>query len=371
ETGEIAICRQAIMALEKLASQACSEEVIEALAHVQAATDDPTLRSQAESAIQRLEERFHGTRAVVKTPVPEGDDMLVDLSTIEPAPTIIDARTLRPGDVLADRYKMIRQVGKGGFGVVVLVEDRIVQDEIILKFLGPKFALDRGMIERFKHELRLARKITHQNVIRIYDLISFGHSFAISMEYFDSHSLATELRGGLPIETRRGLRILRDIASGLAVAHRAGIIHRDLKPGNILINDQLEVKLVDFGLAAAASQPAGRLTRSGSLIGTPAYMSPEQIRDHPLDPRSDVYSLGIVMYEIFTGRPPYRNADTMAVLFQHVEGKATPPREVNPKLSPTLEAMILRAIAVDPAQRYQSAAELELAIQALPELAQG
>jgi len=373
ESGELAPGEEVLEALDKLAQKPQLGRMLEVLDRVHGRLEDQQMRVRVAKVSERIAERFHATQVVGQSPVPETqpspDDILVDLSIHQPAPTIIDAQALKPGDVLADRYRILRQVGRGGFGVVVLVEDSMVQDDIILKFLGPKFALDRGMIERFKHELRLARKITHPNVIRIYDLISFGHAFAISMEYFESHSLAAELRGGVALEIGRGLRILAEIASGLAAAHRVGIIHRDLKPGNILIDDELEVKLVDFGLAAAASHPAGRLTRTGSLMGTPTYMPPEQIRGQTLDERSDVYSLGILMYEVFTGRPPYKGSDTMSVLFQHVEGNPRLPREVNAEIPYELERLVLKAMAIDPELRHQSAAELAAELRALSEAA--
>jgi serine/threonine-protein kinase len=177
--------------------------------------------------------------------------------------------------MLADRYRVVRRVGSGAFGVVLLVKDAVVHEEIILKFLKPHVAADEGVIKRFIHELRYARKITHENVIRIYDFITFGKSYAISMAYFRSHPLSAELRRGERIQNQRAFKILKDICLGMSVAHQADVVHRDLKPANVLIDDEDLVKIVDFGLAAAGSHGDSRVTTTGFMVGTPTYMAPE------------------------------------------------------------------------------------------------
>ena len=161
------------------------------------------------------------------------------------------------------------------------VEDEVIHERLILKFLAPNVAEDETVVHRFKHEIRYARRITHENVIRLHDLVSIDGTLAISMEYFASHSLVAELKQHKRLPQQRGRTIISAICSGLSAAHKEGVIHRDLKPGNILIDDALNVKIVDFGLAAAASQGASRLTRSGLVIGTPIYMAPEQIEATP------------------------------------------------------------------------------------------
>lgn len=269
----------------------------------------------------------------------------------------VEVSLLEPGVVLADRYRVIRRVGQGGFSTVFLVDDTMVHEDVILKILNPHVALGDGMVKRFIQELRYARKVTHENVIRIHDFIMLGSAYAISMEYFPSHTLADELEGGSPLPIKRGLKIIWDVCRGIGAAHQVNIVHRDLKPLNILIDDQGVVKVVDFGVAAVTSHMGTRLTRAGTLLGTPAYVAPEQVRSRAIDARTDIYSLGVVMYESFTGRPPYLG-DDMSVLFQHVEGKVTPPRELNPELPEELENIILKAMAVDPDQRFQSMDEL-------------
>jgi serine/threonine-protein kinase len=265
---------------------------------------------------------------------------------------LIDVAALEPGVMLAERYRVIRRVGQGSFSVVFLVDDTMVHEEVILKILNPQVALDDHMITRFIHELRYARKVTHENVIRIFDFIPLGRSYAISMEYCAGRSLAEELRGEAPLGMKRGIKILWDVCRGVGAAHQVNVVHRDLKPQNILLSDSGVVKIVDFGVAAVTSDMGTRLTRVGTLLGTPTYMAPEQVRSRAIDARTDIYSLGVIMYEVFTGRPPYVGED-MAVLFQHVEGKPVPPRELNPDLPPALEAIILKAMAVDPEQRFQ------------------
>jgi HEAT repeat protein len=283
--------------------------------------------------------------------------------------SILDPSRLAPNTVLADRYHVIRKIGEGAFGVVWLVEDVMVGDEFILKFLNPHVAADQNMIERFMHELRYARKITHENIIRIYDLVTIDKSYAISMEYFPSHSLADELRDRKKTkqtcDVHRGIHLVSSICRGMAKAQAAGVVHRDLKPANILINDDDLVKIVDFGLAAAARKADARLTKSGILVGTPTYMAPEQVRGRTIDSRTDIYTLGVILYEMFVGQAPYVGDESMAILFQHVEGNATRPREINPDLPEALEAVILKAMAVSPDQRYQTFDELRADLEAV------
>ncbi len=285
-------------------------------------------------------------------------------NVIDSSDGIINPAKLVPNSILTDRYHVVRKIGEGAFGTAILVDDLMVNDQFVLKFLNPHVASDENMIQRFLHELRYARKITHENVIRIYDLVTFGQTYAISMEYFPSHSLADELRKDGLMDRRRGLHILGEICKGMARAQEVSVVHRDLKPANILINDEDIVKIVDFGLAAAASKSDSRLTKSGILVGTPTYMAPEQVRGRTIDSRTDIYTLGIIMYELFSGQAPYTGEESMAILFQHVEGKAKPPREINPDIPESLEAIITKAMAVDPEQRFQTFDELRAALEA-------
>ncbi len=223
------------------------------------------------------------------------------------------------------------------------MEDTVVEERLILKFLNPNVAEDEEIMKRFVHELRYSRKITHRNVIRIYDFLFIQGNYAISMEYFRSHTLGSEIVNEKPMEQRRALQFGIDIATGMAVAHGVGIVHRDLKPANVLINDESLLKIVDFGVAAAQREGDTQLTKTGYVIGSPKYMAPEQILGRKVDERADVYALGVILYEMLTGVPPYSRGDHMAVMYQHVQGKARAPQEINSQLSANLaEVVVIR-----------------------------
>jgi eukaryotic-like serine/threonine-protein kinase len=383
QQGPSVLQREALQALATLTDAEHSEAVLQAVMAVRS-NSDADLKALANGTASAIIRRF-GARAVgrrttadvsmsrpapqsllyestpnsslqsamASTPGPEssGPDPTPDSPVAE---AILDASALAPGMMLAERYRVVRQIGQGGFGTVVLVEDTMVHEQLILKFLNPHMAADARMIKRFIRELRYARRVTHENVIRIHDFLRIEKAYAISMEYFPSHSLNAEMPRHTPMPPQRALRILWYICRGMHAAHQVKIIHRDLKPPNVLISDAGVVKIVDFGLAAAVSDTATRLTRTGALLGTPLYMAPEQVQNRKIDVRTDIYSLGIMMYEMCTGRPPYCGNNPMAILYQHLEGKATPPRALNAALPPELEAIILQAMAVDPAQRFQS-----------------
>jgi eukaryotic-like serine/threonine-protein kinase len=280
-----------------------------------------------------------------------------------PAP--LDIAALQPGDVIEGRYRFVEKIGKGAFGTVLLMEDTVVGERLVLKFLNANVAQDEEVLQRFVHELRYSRKITHRNVIRIYDFISVQGLYAISMEYFPSHTLAAELRDDKPLALHRAVQFGIDIASGMSVAHQVGIIHRDLKPANVLVNEDDLLKIVDFGVAAAQRDTDAALTRTGYVIGSPKYMAPEQILGKQVDPRSDVYSLGVILYEMFTGVPPYTRGDHMSVMYQHVQGKARPPAELNPALPPALADLVMRAMSVDKSRRFQTMDEIRGALAEL------
>ncbi|MGD8812202.1 MAG: HEAT repeat domain-containing protein [Thioalkalispiraceae bacterium] len=383
----------AAKALAELGDQTAVQPLIDALASSNEETRKDLIQSlnqlatpENRSMIQQAINNLSGSHSTMSKPAPssetEMDTVAVNLgqelsspsqsnpsqtgsqSASQPAPPasgafeIIDADSLKPGHVIQDRYEVIKKIGKGAFGVVLLVKDKMVDEEIILKFLNPHMVSDQTIIDRFIHELRFSRKLTHENIIRIYDFITFGRSYAISMEYFKSHSLSAEIKKHKPIDIARNIKIIIDICKGLSIAHAAKVVHRDIKPANILVNDQDVVKIVDFGLAAATMSGDARMTKSGVLVGTPTYMAPEQVRGRAIDTRTDIYSLGIVMYELFTGKAPYKGEDHMATLFMHVEGGAKPPSTINPRISEYLDKVIMKAIHVDPKERYQTVDEL-------------
>ncbi len=372
DPGDAEGSRQAVEVLQNLASEENAESIQNAITQL-IDSGNGELRQSADAALRKLVNRFGDRTSVMRVPAgeqrgqqeeapptppsaspPETTENATTAADGSPGIRVFDTAALKPGLVLADRYRIIKKVGAGGFGVVMLVHDQVVDEELVLKFLHPSVSSDATMIQRFIKELTYTRRITHPNVIRIYDFISIGDSYAISMEYFKSHSLAYELRRNRKVAFGRGIRLLRDVCRGMSAAQASHVVHRDLKPANILINSKDRVKIVDFGVAAATRHANTRLTRSGIMIGTPKYMAPEQIRGKQVDSRTDIYTLGVVMYEMFCGRPPYSGEDPMATLFMHLEADFTPPREVNPEIPEELAAIIVKAMALKPSERYQS-----------------
>jgi eukaryotic-like serine/threonine-protein kinase len=289
-----------------------------------------------------------------------------DAAPAPPAPEApsFDLNALQNGDMIEGRYKFIQKIGKGAFGTVVLVEDTVVEERLILKFLNANVSSDEEMLKRFVHELRYSRRITHKNVIRIYDFLYVGGSYAISMEYFPSHTLGAEIANEKPMPPKKAIGYGTDICIGMSVAHQQGIIHRDLKPANILINEGGLLKIVDFGVAAAAKSGDTQLTKTGYVIGSPKYMAPEQILGKKVDERADIYSLGVIMYEMLAGNPPYSRGDHMSVMYQHVQGKAQPLNEANPKVPREIADVVTKTMQVDKLKRHSSMEELRLALEA-------
>jgi eukaryotic-like serine/threonine-protein kinase len=392
---------EAIGALAKLANEDLADQISSQL-QGQASSSDQTVALAAQRALTEIEVRFasnyqliamSGTRAAAGTGasgagtqahrpmagrapppaqagtaphtllIPEKEIAQTlkqaQMSTVQR----LDIATLKPGDMIESRYKFIDKIGKGAFGTVLLVEDTVVDERLILKFLNPNVAEDEEVMKRFVHELRYSRKITHQNVIRIYDFLFIQGNYAISMEYFPSHTLGSEIVNEKPLALKRAIQFGIDMCTGMLVAHQVGIVHRDLKPANVLINDAGLLKIVDFGVAAAHREGDTALTKTGYVIGSPKYMAPEQILGKKVDERADVYAIGVMLYEMLTGVPPYARGDHMAVMYQHVQGRAKPPREVNPALPPELSDLIVRSMAVDKTKRFQNMEELRVALQ--------
>lgn len=274
------------------------------------------------------------------------------------------AARLERGTVFAGRYEILGSVGKGGMGIVYRARDRQLDEVVALKLLRPEtLADDPTLLERFKSEIRLARKVTHRNVLRTHDFGETGGVPYISMEYLEGVSLKelVKSRGALPLGV--GLRIAKQIAQGLEAAHHQGVVHRDVKPQNILILPESgEVKIMDFGIARVSEMKGGGLTTTGTVMGTPDYIPPEQAQGQPADFRSDLYSLGVVLFEMFAGRLPFVADSAMAVILAHVQTPPPRPRALNPRLPASLEAVILRCLAKAPAQRYP---DVERLLQAL------
>ena len=280
-------------------------------------------------------------------------------------PSTLNFADLPAGTVLLDRYHVQRRVGTGGFGTVYLVLDNAVQEEIILKVLNPQLSVDANAIRRFVQELKLTRRITHRNVIRIHDFLDLNGAHAVSMEYFPSRDLGAILVDEGTLEPERALGLVAQVCAGLGAAHEVGVIHRDIKPANILVGEGDMVKIVDFGLASAQQQNLGpRLTRAGFLIGTPEYMAPELIQDARVDHRADIYSIGIMMYEMLSGQRPYSAETPVKILFQHLEGNAEPLAFLAPTLRPSLVDLVMRTMARAPEERPRDTRELVTLVEA-------
>ena len=387
---------EAIQALAKLADERQAERVRGEL-QAQISSADQTIARMAAEALAELDNRPTGTlapashtqsapaagagaSAIQRAPgspaqprapaAPAGhtrtlliSDAAIQATRKEEGAGRLDISTLKTGDIIEGRYKYIDRIGRGAFGTVLLMEDTVVDERLILKFLNPNVAQDEEVMKRFVHELRYSRKITHKNVIRIYDFLFIQGLYAISMEYFPSHTLAGEIVNEKPMDLKRALGFGCDITSGMAVAHQVGIVHRDLKPANVLINQEGLLKIVDFGVAAAQREGDTQLTKTGYVIGSPKYMAPEQILGKKVDERADIYALGVILYEMLTGVPPYARGDHMSVMYQHVQGKARPPQQINPALPAPLADMVMKAMSVDKAKRFQTMDELRGALE--------
>jgi eukaryotic-like serine/threonine-protein kinase len=267
------------------------------------------------------------------------------------------------GSLFADRYEVLGTLGKGGMGVVYRARDLTLDDTVALKVLrGEMLKDDPTHLERFKQEIKLARRITHRNVLRTHDFGESAGTPYISMEYLEGVTLKDLIKnkGALPVPV--GLRIVKQMCQGLEAAHLQGVVHRDIKPQNMLILPETgDLKIMDFGIARVQSMKgaeAGGITTAGTVMGTPDYMSPEQAQGLPADFRSDIYSLGIVLFEVFTGALPFSGDTMMAIVLAHIRNPPPAPRTVNPRLPERLEAIILKCMEKDPARRYQSVGDL-------------
>lgn len=381
ERPEKEIKVEAINALARLADDKRADSVRSYIQAAGANSTDETIQHAAIRALEEIDNRYSSTAvaaaaaAQVKSAkmvepartllIEKGDVEAVLKKAEETAASAVkmDISTLKNGDIIEGRYKFIEKIGKGAFGTVVLVEDTVVDERLILKFLNPNVSQDEEMMKRFVHELRYSRKITHKNVIRIYDFIYMRGNYAISMEYFPGHTLGSEIVNEKPLPLPRAIQYGIDIATGMTVAHQVGVVHRDLKPANIMINNDGLLKVLDFGVAAAQKEGDTQLTKTGYVIGSPKYMAPEQILGKKVDQRADIYSVGVIMYEMITGQPPYSRGDHMSVMYQHVQGKAKAPIDVNPSLPKALSDLVAQAMSVDKAKRHQTMDELRLALE--------
>jgi len=286
------------------------------------------------------------------TPLPSPEEISVSHTKTLETPI----KELTRGTTFAGRYEIIEELGKGGMGKVYRVEDKKINEEVALKLIKPEIAAEKKTIERFRNELKFAREISHRNVCRMYDLNEEEGMPYITMEYVTGEDLKSLVKriGKIPVE--KAVSIAKQVCEGLAEAHRIGVVHRDLKPSNIMIDREGNVRIMDFGIAR--SLKAKNITREGVMIGTPEYMSPEQVEGKKADQRSDIYSLGIIIFEMATGRAPFEGETPLSIAMKHKSEEPPDPRKINAQIPDDLSRLILKCMEKDNEKRYQGTKEL-------------
>jgi serine/threonine protein kinase len=270
---------------------------------------------------------------------------------------------LTRGTTFAGRYEIIEELGTGGMGRVYRAHDTKLNEEVALKLIKPEIAAERRVVERFRNELKTARKISHRNVCRMYDFHEEGKTLYLTMEYVRGEDLKSLIHRMKALTVGAAVSVARQVAEGLAEAHKLGIIHRDLKPGNIMIDKDGQAKIMDFGIARSLA--GGGTTAEGAIIGTPEYMSPEQVEGKEADQRTDIYALGIILFEMVTGRLPFEGQTPFSIATKHKTEPPPIPKKLVPQIPEGLNKLILRCLDKDRAKRYQTAEELLLELGAV------
>ena len=265
-------------------------------------------------------------------------------------------KEITTGSTFAGRYQIIEELGKGGMGKVYKVFDQEVQAKMALKLIKPEVSADKNTIDRFRNELKIARDISHKNICRMYDLGREAGNYFITMEYVSGEDLKSFIRRSRQLVVGTAIFIAKQVCEGLTEAHRVGVVHRDLKPGNIMIDKEGNAKIMDFGIARSISVKG--ITGAGVMVGTPEYMSPEQVEGKEVDARSDLYSLGIILYEMLTGQVPFEGDTPFTIGVKHKSEIPRDPKELNAQIPQDLSRLILKCLEKDKGRRYQNAEEL-------------
>ena len=258
--------------------------------------------------------------------------------------------------IIDGRYRVLHRVGSGGMADVVCAEDLQLGRKVAIKLLHRRFAQDEEFVERFRREASSAAGLQHQHVVSVYDRGEYDGTYYIAMEYLEGRSLKTIVQQEAPLDTDCAIDLTIQVLRAARFAHRRGIIHRDLKPHNVIVDADGRAKVTDFGIARAG---ASDMTQTGSIMGTAQYLSPEQAQGHAVSAASDIYSIGIMLYELLTGRVPFEGESAVTVALKQVNERPTPPSAYNPAVTPQLEEAVMRALEKDPARRYPDAELIE------------
>ncbi len=270
--------------------------------------------------------------------------------------------------VVDERYKVLNRIGSGGMADVYCAEDLQLGRRVALKLLYRRFAEDEEFVERFRREASSAAGLQHPNVVAVYDRGEFDDTYYIAMEFLEGRSLKQVVRQDGALDPDRAIDLVLQILKAARFAHRRGIVHRDIKPHNVIVDDEGRAKVTDFGIARAG---ASDMTETGSIMGTAQYLSPEQAQGHPVDARSDLYSIGVVLYELLTGRVPFDAESAVTIALKQVSEEPVPPAQLNPEISAQLEDVVIRALQKDPALRFADADEFIRALEAVRGVAAG
>src|SRR5580698_3904879 len=292
----------------------------------------------------------------VLSPPPQASQFATQ--AIKPISGPVSWPTFEPGSSFGVRYRIESMLGQGGMGAVYKAYDTELDRTVAIKLVRPELASNPETMQRFKQELLLASKISHKNILRIHDLGDSDGTKFISMAFVEGSNLAGVIERTGPLPLDRALEFTNQLCAALEAAHLEGVVHRDLKPENILIDQADNLYVSDFGLAKSLAPEASSMTRVGQLMGTPRYMSPEQVEGKEVDQRSDLYSLGLILFEIYTAEVPFRGESALQIMYQRVTAAPKDPRTLRHDLPDYLATIILKCLERDPAKRFQSAREI-------------